>query len=189
MIKKIYALVFILAFVSDQITKLWAESRFLDAMGFGNGEIVPVIGDLFRFQLAYNLGSAFSMRPQAIVPWLHPTLFYSLITVLAIWGLYSYFKQIDPRDKGSKWGVILVLSGALGNLADRFRIGKVVDFISWDFPDIDFMGFVMHRWPVFNLADSWVMIGVGLLIFSPSIFIKDSKTSKSEVELKTKVEK
>jgi signal peptidase II len=189
MIKKLYGLVFVVGFVLDQVTKLWAESRFLDASGFPNGEIIPVIGDLFRFQLAYNLGSAFSMRPQAIVPWLHPTLFYTLISLLAIWGLYGYFKQVDPRDKGSKWGVILVLSGAMGNLADRFRIGKVVDFISWDFPDVDFMGYAMNRWPVFNLADSWVMLGVGLLIFSPSIFIKKPKTSELEAKNQTEVEK
>ena len=53
----------------------------------------------------------------------------------------------------------LILGGAIGNLVDRILIGSVTDFIWWDFPDI-----IMHRWPVFNIADSAIVIAICLLL-------------------------
>ena len=66
--------IFALCVILDQITKLWAEARFSYADGTPNGEVIEVIGSLFRFQLAYNTGAAFSMKPQASVSYTHLTL-------------------------------------------------------------------------------------------------------------------
>ena len=69
----------------------------------------------------------------------------------------------------------LVLGGALGNLIDRFRLGEVIDFLDFDFINIkippfkfgfiDFSGFYMGRWPVFNVADGAVTIGMILILW------------------------
>ena len=158
--------VFVLGIILDQITKLWAEARFTFTDGTPNGEIIEVIGSLFRFQLAYNTGAAFSMKPQALVPWLHPTLFFAIVSIIAIIALWKFFKSLPVKDWASRLGVVMILSGAIGNFTDRIRIGKVVDFIDWDFPDFQIGSWGLSRWPVFNLADSWVLIGVSLIFLS-----------------------
>jgi signal peptidase II len=55
----------------------------------------------------------------------------------------------------------------LGNLIDRIRVGYVTDFIDMDFPN-----FIMERWPIYNIADSALVIAMGILIFD-LIFVKD----------------
>lgn len=168
--KSTHIVIIIIGFILDQWSKFWAVAALGDAQGNPNGQAIQVIGNLWRWRLAYNEGAAFSMRPQDIAPWLHPTIFFAVFSLVAIGGLaYFYFKGVDSKDWMSRLGVALILSGALGNLADRMRIHKVVDFIDWDFPD-----FIMYRWPTFNLADSWVCIGV-TLIFLSSWFIKTPK--------------
>lgn len=158
--------------ILDQWTKIWAVGALGSPTGEPTGKAISVIGDLWRFRLAYNEGAAFSMRPQDIAPFLHPTVFFALFSAVAIGALiYFYFKGIEAHDNMSRLGVALILSGALGNLADRMRIHKVVDFIDWDFPD-----FIMVRWPTFNLADSWVCIGV-TMIFVSSWFLQKKPSS------------
>jgi signal peptidase II len=155
-----YVAVAIAGFILDQATKLWADSHSL-------GWSVPVIGDLLRFTLIYNEGAAFSTKPQAILPWFSPTLFFGTLTVIACIAAVWFFRGLHKKDYLSRLGIILIISGALGNFCDRLRIGKVVDFIDADFPDI-----IFERWPTFNLADSWVTIGITLLFISSIAFKK-----------------
>jgi signal peptidase II len=68
----------------------------------------------------------------------------------------------------------LILGGALGNLIDRVLFGPVTDFFSMDFPD-----FIMERFPVFNIADSSIFIGVVLMIID-MLFIKDKPSPLPE---------
>jgi signal peptidase II len=183
--KQILPALFVLGVILDQWSKLWAESRFLNADGAPNFEKIEVMGEYFRFSLAYNYGSAFSMKPQALVPFLSPTLFYVLISIIATYGLLKFISDLPLKDWISRTGVTLILSGALGNIADRFRIGKVVDFIDWDFPDISIFSYSLTRWPTFNLADSWVLIGISFIILAPYILKEtyanaESASSKKE---------
>jgi len=160
----IYVAIAAVALILDQITKFWADSHDL-------GWRKPVIGDgegLLNFTLAYNEGAAFSMSPQSFVPWLSPTVFFGILTVIACLGAVYFFRGLHKRDYLSKIGIVLIIAGALGNFCDRLRISKVVDFIDFDFPD-----FIFERWPTFNLADSWVTIGI-LLLFASSFMLKKS---------------
>ena len=152
----------VVGLVLDQVTKLWAIARFSDGAGHSSGMSIPVLGDLLRFQLDFNEGAAFSSRPQQLMPWLPPTFFFALLTILAVAALALFYRRIPVQDLFSRVGVALIASGAFGNLTDRFHLGKVVDFISVDFPD-----FLMPRWPTFNVADSLVCLGVGLVLLSP----------------------
>lgn len=175
-----YALVAILAYIADQVTKFWAFGRLSNPevmiqspafeggkdLPIPSGEHIQVVGDYVRWTLAYNPGSAFSMKPGALVPFLNPTIFYAIITVLAGVGLFYYFMRSLPQnDRISRYGIYLIMAGALGNFSDRLRLDVVIDFIDCDWPDFLFM----QRWPVFNLADSWVCIGICLIMFGPNL--------------------
>jgi signal peptidase II len=170
-------IIFLFGYMADQATKLWAMHRFTNELGEMNHDIIRVWGELFRFQLAFNYGAAFSIQPQKLVPWLHPTLFYLVLSAIAAVFLIQYARKLDVRDRLSRMGVLLILTGAAGNLTDRLRIHKVIDFIDWDFPDIviepfrflgiEFSGYAMYRWPTFNIADALVLAGVTLIIIAP----------------------
>ncbi|MDR2556049.1 MAG: signal peptidase II [Fibromonadaceae bacterium] len=156
----IYAFVGVFALAMDQITKFWASSHHL-------GWSVSIIGNFLRFTLIYNENAAFSMKPQTVLPWLSPTIFFGVLTVVACLGAVYFFRSLHKEDYMSRLGIVLIISGALGNFCDRLRIGKVVDFIDVDFPDMFY-----ERWPTFNLADSWVTIGIALLFISSLIHKK-----------------
>jgi len=155
-----YVFIVVFALALDQITKLWASSNHL-------GWSISIIGDFLRFTLIYNENAAFSMKPQSILPWLSPTIFFGTLTVVACVGAVYFFRSLHKEDYMSRIGIVLIISGALGNFCDRIRIGKVVDFIDVDFPDI-----IYERWPTFNLADSWVTIGIALLFISSFVYRK-----------------
>lgn len=163
--------------VADQLTKLWAVARFTNETGAPNHEYIDVIGSLVRFGLVFNKGAAFSSRPQDLAPFLPPWLFFLLISVVATVVLLWFYKSIDKRDWMSRLGVVMILGGAVGNFIDRMRLQMVVDFIDCDFPD-----FIMTRFPTFNVADSFVTVGVAVVILSPVILKKVHKQIKEEKE-------
>jgi len=145
---------------ADQITKLLALGHLGDSISLGqihSDHARKVAGDFLWFFVAYNPGAAFSMAPQALLPFLPPTAFYALLTALA-GGILTRL-WIHNRTRLVRVGATLVLAGALGNLLDRFRLAHVVDFISVGVPGVSW------RWPTFNLADSGITIGVCLLLW------------------------
>lgn len=128
----------------DQLSKFFIE----DLLSLG--ESVSVIGDLLRFTLMYNDSAAFSLGVGATWPL---TIISSIAVLALIW--------FGPKSKTLIWLIIsaLVLGGATGNLIDRlfrepgFANGHVVDFLQIPF-----------NFPIFNLADSFVVIGVSLAL-------------------------
>lgn len=165
----------VFSIIADQLTKLWALARFTNETGAPNHEVVNVIGELARFQLVFNKGAAFSSRPQDLMPFLPPWLFFLLISIVAAFVLGWFYKSIDKRDYLSRLGVVMIIGGAIGNFIDRMRLQMVVDFIDCDFPD-----FIMTRFPTFNVADSFVTVGVAFVILSPVILRKLHKQIKEE---------
>ncbi|WP_297948329.1 signal peptidase II [uncultured Fibrobacter sp.] len=169
----------IFSIVADQLTKLWCIHRFTNEFGAPNHESISVIGDLIRFQLVFNKGAAFSSRPQDLLPFLPSWVFFLIISIVAAGVLFWFYRSIDKRDFLSRLGVVMIIGGAIGNFIDRMRMQMVVDFIDCDFPD-----FIMTRFPTFNVADSFVTVGVAVVILSPVILrklhkeIKELKKSK-----------
>lgn len=148
--------------ILDQATKFWARTRF----SLPDGEpdynaFIPVIGDWLHLRLVYNYGAAFGMRPQNVLPFLHPVLFYVLFSAAAIVFLSLYYRRLGTGENSARLGILLILSGAVGNLIDRIALHRVTDFL-----DVGIPGF-SPRWPVFNIADSSVCIGIALLIIPP----------------------
>ena len=141
--------------VSDVGTKIWAE-RNLD----GYPGIVhiwnkgPLQLDLV---LAKNRGGAWGLLQSTSENVRRP--FFLLVSVAAIAFIVSLYRRLLHTQKALKWGLPLVLGGALGNVYDRIRYGHVIDFIDahgmWKGQP--------HHWPTFNVADIAICVGVGLM--------------------------
>jgi signal peptidase II len=125
----------------DQWTKQWA-SRTLQYQ-----QPVDVIGEVVRFTYTRNSGVAFGLG--AGLPF--PYWVFSVAAVLAIVWLIVRGRVPQPA---RRFALALILGGAIGNLIDRISTGAVVDFIE--------VGYGRWHWPVFNVADSAVSIGVVL---------------------------
>ena len=169
--------VIVFSLVADQLTKLWALARFTNETGAPNHDVINILGEFLRFQLVFNKGAAFSSRPQDLMPFLSPTVFFILISIVAVVVMGWFYRNIDKRDWMSRLGVVMILGGAIGNFIDRMRLQMVVDFIDCDLPD-----FIMTRFPTFNVADSFVTVGVAIVILSPFVLKKIHKQIKEEKE-------
>jgi signal peptidase II len=102
-------------------------------------------------------------------------MFFFVFTTIAIVILILYYRSIPKSEISMHWGLAMILPGAFGNLLDRvIHPGKgVVDFIRLGIsPEI--------YWPIFNLADVYVTIGIGILLYS---FWKEEKSKKTKVDL------
>ena len=155
-------LVGLAALALDQVTKHWARIRF--SFPDGNPDFLKsmhVTGDWIQFRLVYNIGAAFGMKPQKVLPFLSPTLFYALFSLAAMVFLVVYYRRLKSHEGFSRLAVVLILSGAIGNLVDRLAFHKVTDFIDVGVPG------VFPRWPTFNVADSCVCVGMGILLLFP----------------------
>jgi signal peptidase II len=135
------------ALILDQLTKEWILRRFALGDSF---TVLPV----FDIVHARNYGAAFSMLdvPGGAQRWLF-TLFGLAVSVVLIWWL----RRLDAStQKLHSAGLALIISGALGNVIDRLRHGNVVDFLAVHWRE--------HWFPAFNVADSCITIGAGLLL-------------------------
>ncbi len=129
----------------DQLTKAIVSAHLL------TGTPVPVLGQILRFTLVHNTGAAFGLFPGSRLPFI-------VISVLAIVVVLYLFARDAYRSFANRVLLGCILGGALGNLVDRIRWGRVVDFID--------VGVGSVRWPVFNVADSAVTLGVILLAWN-----------------------
>ena len=134
----------------DQISKWWILAEVMSPPG-----IITVTPNL-NLVLVWNRGVSFGILNQgwAWVPWL-----LSALTVAICFGLFIWLRRAQSRWLGVALG--LIIGGALGNLVDRLRFGAVVDFL-------DFHVGVYH-WPAFNVADSAITVGVGMLLIDALI--------------------
>lgn len=132
-------------------------------------EKVVVIDGFFNLDRAENRGGAWGLlgdQPDHIrLP------FFFLISAIAVVFIVSLYRKLEPQQKALKWALPLVLGGALGNLADRVRHQYVIDFIDWYVK----IGGKESHWPTFNVADVWIVVGVGLMIID--MFTPRAKTA------------
>jgi len=141
----------------DQFTK------YLIVKNFELSSTIDLIGNLLRFTYIRNPNGAFGFSFGPRIPLLP-------IALLAICVLLLAFYRTGSRSAAGLAGLSLILGGALGNLIDRIRFKEVIDFID--------VGIGRFRWPVFNVADSCVTLGVILLVMG-SLFSRTAKASSS----------
>jgi len=130
----------------------WTKHLALDALKIEGNELVFIDG-IWNWKLAFNPGSAFSFLANA-GPWAHWFFVVMLVGVSVV--LTVMLGKIPRNQWRDALPYALIIAGALGNLIDRFRFGKVVDFIDWYHRD--------YHWPTFNIADSCIVVGAVLLI-------------------------
>jgi signal peptidase II len=136
----------LLVVAADQATKLWVLAALQPR------EVIPVV-PAFNLTLVFNEGAAFSFLAGAggWQRWLFVGVAVAVSTVLIVW-----LWRLKPEERLTAAGLSMVAGGAVGNLIDRLAYGRVVDFL-------DFYWRAWH-WPAFNVADSAITVGVGLLL-------------------------
>jgi signal peptidase II len=139
----------------DQITKLWVLGSFYL-------HEQRAVTEFFNLVLVFNSGAAFSFLASA-GGW-QKWFFVGLALVISAWLLSMLRKHATERLLPA--ALSLVLGGALGNVIDRLRFGAVVDFL-----DFHIAGW---HWPAFNVADSAITIGVGLMLLHQFFQPKES---------------
>ena len=135
----LYEIVILLLIGLDQLSKIWAIN---DLKAIGS---IPIIQNMFHLTYVENRGAAFGMLEN------NQIIFIIVALAASIFGLYYlHTKKINVI---GKIGIILIISGAIGNAIDRLRLGFVVDYfdfrIIWEY--------------VFNIADVFVVVGTILL--------------------------
>lgn len=124
----------------DRITKIYVERRF--GVGYGPRQVVDHV--LF-LTVTRNAGAAFGIFQNF-------TLGFLVISAIVMIGILIYYWYLPARDWSARLGLALVFGGAISNAYDRAVKGSVVDFIQ------------VPHWPVFNVADSAVTVGVAVLL-------------------------
>ncbi len=153
--------IMMLVLVLDQLSKTLVRMNMELHQSFPL--LKKLFGDTFMLIYVENTGAAFSLGVGSDTV---NRVFFITVTFIAAALIFYLLYHSLHRIQVIAFG--FVLGGAFGNLVDRIIIGGVTDFFSVDFPD-----FIMQRFPIFNVADSAIFIGVCLLIFD-MVFIKDA---------------
>jgi signal peptidase II len=139
------------------VMALDAWTKYLVSARIDLHDSVTLIPNVFQLVHVRNTGAAFGIGANAeshIVP-----LLLNVGAIGVFFVVVAYAFRTAVTDRVLQTGLHLILGGAIGNLIDRFRLGYVVDFLdvylNW--------GGVSHHWPAFNVADSAICIGIGLL--------------------------
>lgn len=135
--------------VSDQLTKMIVDST----MPLNHS--IPVIEDLFNLTYVRNTGAAFGILSGSHAAFRLP--FLVMFSLLAIGFIVMMLRRLPDRETGLTTALAFILGGAVGNLIDRIAYGEVIDFL-------DFYWSRFH-WPAFNLADSFITVGVLITVY------------------------
>ncbi len=181
----LFATLFIV--ITDQITKLLVKGGTIPLLnlkidGMNYGQSKNILGDFFKLTFVENPGIAFGIDVNET-----SKLLLSIFTLLAGIGIFYYLWKSRDQKLIVRLALAFILGGAIGNLIDRTfygviygyeRIfyGHVVDFFNVDFFDFTILGRTYDRWPIFNIADASVTVGVVLLL----IFHKSPSEEKVE---------
>ncbi len=167
--KKKYWALFIICFcvlLADQ----WTKSMVQDRIPLYHS--VEVIRGVFNLTHVRNTGGAFGIFGGERRG-LGSSLFV-VVSLIAIGVLLYLFIKVKQSEKTLAVSFSLVLSGAIGNLIDRFRYGEVIDFFDFHLRS--------YHWPAFNIADTAICVGIGLMALE--LLIKDhGKSTKSQAPI------
>jgi signal peptidase II len=189
----LFAIVMLLSLAADQATKIWARDSLPtifqnphvrhpagavceipedliapdeNTAATCRGEAVTVIGGFWDWRLSMNSGSAFGLFSGQK----SSRIFLSLVGIVAVFGMLWMLRKARPDQRILHWALALVAGGAIGNLIDRIYYGVVTDFVLWRYKT--------HEWPVFNVADIVLVVGVGLMFIDIQKEGKKDKAAK-----------
>jgi len=157
-----YYVIALVVLILDFFSKKWIVNNMELREEFS------VIGDFFLITSHRNTGAAFGILEDQ-------RIFFIIITIIIVSAIIWYVQSV--RKSGSVIllaGLGLVLGGAIGNFIDRARFGEVVDFFKFNFGSYTF--------PIFNVADSAIVVGVILILLDTLLSIKEEKKGKVAIE-------
>lgn len=196
---KVFYVTFLIV-ILDQVSKFYVKGITIPSLGINHpgmflGQRIPVMDDFFQITFVENPGMAFGFDlGDSFKLWL------SLFTLVASIVLFFYIIHVRDEKLSLRLPLALILGGAIGNLIDRMFYGvffdyaplfygRVVDFLDFDFFNFEIFGRSYERWPIFNIADLAVSIGVlSLILFyrSPKHAVEKTsskKTVKPEIDV------
>jgi signal peptidase II len=135
----------------DQASKQWAETSL------SPGAPEPFIAGYWDWELAKNTGVAFSTFAGVE----GGQIILSILAACALIGIGIVAMRTGPKERMKLAGLALIGGGALGNLIDRIRAGGVTDFVRWRAGE--------HMWPIFNVADAALLIGIAVLLLESAL--------------------
>lgn len=133
----------------DQATKIYVHSKFR------LHETVMVIENYFNITYVRNPGAAFGFLAQSHPEFREP--FFLVLPPIAMVIILWVLKSIHQSDKIQIVALSMVFGGAIGNYIDRLRFGYVIDFLDFHIQN-------KYTWPAFNVADSAIVVGIGILL-------------------------
>lgn len=147
----VYYVIALVVLVLDQASKWVIANRM------GLHEALPVIGEFFQIVSHRNRGAAFGILQ-------NQRWFFLTVTLVVVVGIIWYLRKTSRDNRRLlSTALSLLLGGAVGNFVDRVLFGEVIDFLQFRFM-FDFFGKpVDYTYPIFNLADSAIVIGVALI--------------------------
>jgi signal peptidase II len=164
---RFFGIVAAVSLVADVGTKAWAEVTLQTVPP----RSIEILKDHLSFTLAYNPGGAWGLFQHHSELVRRP--FFLAVSLLAIAFIINLYGRLTSGQRALKWGLPLVLGGALGNLSDRIVRSNVIDFIDYQANWIEQMNrliakvakgwAITNHWPTFNVADIAICVGVGLM--------------------------
>ena len=132
----------------DQASKIYIHTHF------ELGESIKIIGGFFNFTYVRNAGGAFGLfrNSNDVIQ----TVLFLIFPLIAVYLIFSILRKIKNKDILSIISLSLIFGGAIGNLIDRIRFQYVIDFLDFHLPN-------GLAWPTFNLADSFIVVGICLV--------------------------
>lgn len=186
----VFLIVAALSLIADQATKIWARDSLpvvpLRAGGAAcivpddivtracQGHPVSVVGGFWDWRLSMNPGSAFGLFSSQE----GARILLSVVGIVAVIGMLWMLRKARTDQKILHWALAFVAGGAVGNLIDRIYFGVVTDFILWRYKT--------HEWPVFNVADIVLVVGVGLMFIDIQKEGRREKAKKAVRQKKAK---
>lgn len=153
----------LLAIVLDQATKILVLNQFR------LGETLSLVPGYFNLTYIRNTGAAFGILAHSDPAFRVP--FFIVVPLVALIAIAYIFRKIADADVKLSSALSLVIGGAIGNLIDRIRLGYVVDFLDlhWRY---------QYHFPAFNVADSAICVGVGILMLD--LLMKNSPDEQKD---------
>ncbi len=158
---------FISVLVLDLATKIAID------MHLSYADRIPIIPGFFYLTHVRNTGAAFGLFSDA--PQLYRLTFFISVSLIAVWIIIAFYRKLSPGDRLAALALGLILGGAVGNLIDRFFRRDVIVFLHvrlWR----------GGSWPDFNVADSAIVVGVGLLVLELLASEGEQRVSASDGE-------
>lgn len=147
-----YYIVAIVAFAIDQLIK-WSVATYMEI-----GQKIPLVPSFIQLTSIRNRGAAFGILQ-------NQRLLFIVVTIIVLTGIIFYLKKIYRKQKVLAYALALIFGGALGNFVDRALHGEVVDMLEFTF----------INYPVFNMADVFIVTGVVLVIIDT---LRESRIEK-----------